>query len=184
MRRGPLTEGRRANRRSTAASCRPRAALFLRRLKSASRSAGFRQAAVVPPGGAPRPPGCVLARHARGRRASRYPEDLPQDQPPDLSPVLRARLRFVPPSRTPHESAPSADEVRGNIRADERAGISLFCGGGRSPHGARVTCRIGGCPASGRGFRCAKLGYACSRRKVTITFLSAVNLNAWRLSYG
>ena len=79
-----------------------------------------RTRAVVPKERFPKPPGCELARLARGRRASRGGFPL---WPPDLSAHLRARLRPAPRSRRLMR-APLGEQGEGMIPQDSRPGIN------------------------------------------------------------
>ena len=76
-------------------------------------SAGSRQEALVPPGGAPAPPECVAANHARGRRTG-HVRELPAHAQESGAANLHRALPFVPLSRRLMR-APSADEVNGDI---------------------------------------------------------------------
>jgi hypothetical protein len=70
---------------------------FLRR--HAPPSAGSRQGIVVPPGGAPTPPGCVLCVSTPAGAAPARGPELPGAGCRILGPVLRSRLRPAPRSR-------------------------------------------------------------------------------------
>jgi hypothetical protein len=94
------------------------------RRRQAPPSAGSRQEAIVPPGGAPTPPGCVAANHARGRRTRRGGE-LPRAVRRSREAHLRSALRPAPPSRR-LMMAPLGEQGARRISPVLRAGITYF----------------------------------------------------------
>jgi hypothetical protein len=102
---------KRALWRSTAAfSLRRRAALSsgsrglpLGRRRSARPSASSWQGAVLPPGGAPTPPGSLLARQTRGRRTGRRP-GIARCRPPRVDAVSPAPFPGSSRLATPREA--------------------------------------------------------------------------------
>ena len=87
-------------------------------------SASSWQGIVVPPGGAPTPPGCRLRAGSAGAAPARGPE-LPGAGCRILGPVLRSRLRPAPPPRR-LMMAPLGEQGARRIREVLEAGITFF----------------------------------------------------------
>src|SRR5947209_9007494 len=75
-------------------------------------SASSWQGIVVSPGGAPPPPGCVAANHARGRRPSPRP-GIAGRRLPDLGTCSPVPPLACSTLKTPHECAPFGRSARG-----------------------------------------------------------------------
>jgi hypothetical protein len=108
--RSPANDaGRRASRRSTAALVRRRAALSTGGgwvfAQAPRPSASSWQGAVVPPGGAPTPPECVVCETTPAGAAPAEARDFPPAPATDGDrPVLRPLLSVRPASTTPREA--------------------------------------------------------------------------------